>query len=110
MLDVTQGCSGFPYAMITAINLIKNKEFKNCLIVCSETYTKHINKSDRSTAPIFSDAKHQLFLSIKKNLPSILSTFSYTDGSGGKNLCLKEDEKGKKNLFMHGNKRFYFYS
>ena len=108
MLDVTQGCSGFPYAMITAINLIKNKEFKNCLIVCSETYTKHINKSDRSTAPIFSDARSAFFIN-KKNLPSILSTFSYTDGSGGKNLCLKEDEKGKKFIYAW-NKRFYFYS
>ena len=109
VLDITQGCSGFPYAMITAVNLIKNKEFKNCLIVCSETYTKHINKRDRSTAPIFSDAASAFFIN-KKNLPSILSTFSYTDGSGAKNLCLKEDEKGKKNLYMHGANVFTFTS
>ena len=73
VLDVTQGCSGFPYAMITAINLIKNKEFKNCLIVCSETYTKHINKSDRSTAPIFSDAASAFFINKKLTI----NTFNF---------------------------------
>ena len=101
VLDITQGCSGFPYA------LIKNKEFKNCLIVCSETYTKHIKKNDRSTAPIFSDAASAFYVN-KKNLPSILSTFFYTDGSGEKNLCLKEDEKGDRNLYMNGTNVFTF--
>jgi len=107
VLDVTQGCSGFPYAFITAINLIKNNEFKNCLIVCSETYTKYIKKNDRSTAPIFSDAASAFYIN-KKNLPSILSTFFYTDGSGEKNLCLKEDEKGDRNLYMNGTNVFTF--
>ena len=107
VLDITQGCSGFPYALITAINLIKNNEFKNCLIVCSETYTKYIKKNDRSTAPIFSDAASAFYIN-KKNLPSILSTFFYTDGSGEKNLCLKEDEKGDRNLYMNGTNVFTF--
>jgi 3-oxoacyl-[acyl-carrier-protein] synthase III len=107
VLDITQGCSGFPYALITAINLIKNKEFKNCLIVCSETYTKYIKKNERSTAPIFSDAASAFYIN-KKNLPSILSTFFYTDGSGEKNLCLKEDEKGDRNLYMNGTNVFTF--
>ena len=107
VLDITQGCSGFPYALITAINLIKNNEFKNCLIVCSETYTKYIKKNERSTAPIFSDAASAFYIN-KKNLPSILSTFFYTDGSGEKNLCLKEDEKGDRNLYMNGTNVFTF--
>ena len=107
VLDITQGCSGFPYALITAINLIKNNEFKNCLIVCSETYTKYIKKNDRSTAPIFSDAASAFYIN-KKNVPSILSTFFYTDGSGEKNLCLKEDEEGDRNLYMNGTNVFTF--
>ena len=107
VLDITQGCSGFPYALITAINLIKNNEFKNCLIVCSETYTKYNKKNDRSTASIFSDAASAFYIN-KKNLPSILSTFFYTDGSGEKNLCLKEDEKGDRNLYMNGTNVFTF--
>tara|TARA_B100000989_G_C19531636_1_gene470327 strand:+ start:444 stop:1373 length:930 start_codon:yes stop_codon:yes gene_type:complete len=107
VLDITQGCSGFPYALITAINLIKNKEFRNCLIVCSETYTKYIKKSDRSTAPIFSDAASAFFID-ENNLPLIHSTFSYTDGSGAKNLCLKKDKNGNENLFMQGTNVFTF--
>ena len=107
VLDVTQGCSGFPYALITAVNLIKNKEFKNSLIVCAETYTKYIDRSDRSTASIFSDAASAFFIN-QDNLPSILSSFTYTDGSGGKNLCVKKNDIGKKTLFMHGSNVFTF--
>ena len=45
VLDIIQGCSSFPYAFNLAINLIKNKEFNNSLIICSETYTKYILKA-----------------------------------------------------------------
>ena len=43
VLDVVQGCSGFPYALSIASNLINSNQLKNCLIICSETYTKYID-------------------------------------------------------------------
>ena len=106
VLDIVQGCSGFPYALLTATNLINSNQFKNCLIVCSETYTKYIDKKDATCAPIFSDAASAFFIN-KENIPKILSSYSYTDGAGAKNLCI-EKKNGKKILFMHGAKVFTF--
>ena len=106
VLDIVQGCSGFPYALTVAINLINNKQFKNCLIVSSETYTKYINKNDRACMPIFSDAASAIFIN-KHTTPKILSSFFLTDGEGAKNLCLKT-EKNKQKLIMHGANVFTF--
>ena len=103
VLDVVQGCSGFPYALSIAVNFLKNKQFKNCLIVCSETYTKYIDKSDRISMPIFSDAASAIFID-QDTAPKMLSSYFLTDGNGAKNLCLNEN----KNLFMHGANVFTF--
>jgi|TARA_B100001964_G_C14175868_1_gene573795 3-oxoacyl-[acyl-carrier-protein] synthase-3 len=103
VLDVVQGCSGFPYALSIAVNFLKNKQFKNCLIVCSETYTKYIDKSDKVSMPIFSDAASAIFVD-QDSAPKMLSSYFLTDGNGAKNLCLNED----KNLFMHGANVFTF--
>ena len=81
VFDLVQGCSSFPYALTMAINMINSKTFKNCLIVSSEVYTKFIDEKNRSCASIFSDAASAIFLN-SKNLPRIISSIFYTDGSG----------------------------
>ena len=105
VLDVIQGCSSFPYAFNLAINLIKNREFSNSLIICSETYTKNILKNDKTCLPIFSDAASSLFIN-KKSVPKIMSSIYLTDGTGHKNLCLNN----KKELYMNGLEVFTFTS
>jgi len=106
VLDVNQGCSSFPYALTLAINLIKNNQFKNCLIISSETYTKHIDKNDRVCMPIFSDAASAIFIN-KNCIPKMLSSIFLTDGKGAKNLCLK-NQNNKQSLFMNGSNVFTF--
>ena len=85
VLDIIQGCSGFPYALSIACNMIKNNEINNCLIITSETYTKYIDNKNRNCLPIFSDASSAIFLN-KKNTPKLLSSYYLTDGKGEKNL------------------------
>ena len=106
VMDIVQGCSGFPYALILAANLIKSGSVKNALIICSETYRKYINKRDITCGTVFSDGASAIFVN-KNNLPKILSTFYYTDGSGAKNLCLKKN-KNNSELYMHGSNVFTF--
>ena len=105
VLDIIQGCSSFPYAFNLAINLIQKNEFKNSLIICSETYTKNISKNDKTCLPIFSDAASSLFIK-KKKIPKILSSIYITDGNGHKNLCLNKQGK----LYMNGLEVFTFTS
>lgn len=103
VIDIVQGCSSFPYALTIAINMIKSKTFNNCLIVSSEVYTKFIEKKNRSCASIFSDAASAIFLS-SKNLPRIISSFFYTDGSGQDKLYKSQ----KNEIIMKGADVFAF--
>lgn len=103
VLDVVQGCSSFPYALIIAINMINSKTIRNCLIVSSEVYTKYINKKNRTCASIFSDAASAIFIN-KNNIPRVLSSFFFTDGEGKDKLFI--DNKNK--LVMKGSDVFSF--
>jgi len=107
VMDIVQGCSGFPYALIVAVNLINSGSVKNALIICSETYRKYLNKKDVTCGSVFSDGASAIFIN-KNNLPKVLSTFYYTDGSGAKNLCLKKLKGKNETLFMHGSNVFTF--
>ena len=42
--DVNLGCSGFVYALSVAGSLIDSGVAQKGLIICSDTYTKYINK------------------------------------------------------------------
>ena len=44
--DINLGCSGFIYALRMASSLIESKQVNNGLIVCADTYTKHISKTN----------------------------------------------------------------
>ena len=49
--DVNLGCSGFIYGLALGGSLIESKIAKKGLLICSETYTKYIDKSDRTCRP-----------------------------------------------------------
>ena len=103
VFDLVQGCSSFPYALTMAINMINSKTFNNCLIISSEVYTKFIEKNNRSCASIFSDASSAIFLN-KNNIPKILSSIFYTDGSGQDKLF----KSNKNKIIMKGADVFTF--
>ena len=103
VLDIIQGCSGFPYALSIASNLIKTKQLKNCLIISAETYTKYIDKKNKNCYPLFSDAAAAIFIN-KNTTPTLLSSYFLTDGLGEKNLMVNN----KKKSFMHGANVFTF--
>ncbi len=55
-IDLSSGCSGFNNALFIAKNLIVSKAAKKVLIITSETYSKIINKLDKSVRTLFGDA------------------------------------------------------
>ena len=94
------GCSGFIYALYLANNIIKNKEGKNGLIICSDVYTKFIKKNNRSCRPIFSDASCSVIISKAKS--NSIDNFVFgTDGSGFQDLILKNQSD---DIFMNGSR------
>ena len=114
--DVNQGCSGFIYGLAISSSLISAGLAKKVLLICADTYTKYIEKHDRTCRPIFSDGAAATLISKSKN--SNIGPFELgTDGKGAMNLIVensgarssdKKDDFQKKKLFMNGSKVFMF--
>jgi len=105
--DLAHGCSGFVYGLLLGHSLIKAGRVRSFLLVTSETYSKYIREEDTTTRPIFSDGASAMFFSLT-NLPEILASYFYTDGSGAGDLCLVREENISDNLNMNGIKVFTF--
>lgn len=112
--DVNLGCSGFIYGLAIGSSLIEGGLAKKGLLVCSEKYSKYIDKTDRTCRPLFSDGAAAVLLSSSER--HMIGPFEIgTDGSGYKNLIVPSDDtlagsmnadKGK--LHMDGSKIFLF--
>ena len=100
-VDINMGCSGYIYALRLASSLEKlsNKK-KYGLIICSDTYTKFIEKTNKSCIPIFSDASTCSLVRINSLLNNEKFAFG-VDGKGHKDLMLINSSK---NMFMNGPK------
>ena len=98
--DINQGCSGFVYALSLANSIIKTKMADRVLIICADHYSKYISTEDRTSRPIFSDAAAAVIVEDSDDFS--IGPFSFkTDGSGGKFLTVKENNRVK-SLYMNG--------
>jgi len=61
--DLQAVCAGFVFALTTAQQYIENGTYKNVLVVGSETFSRIIDWSDRSTAILFGDGAGAVVLS-----------------------------------------------
>jgi 3-oxoacyl-[acyl-carrier-protein] synthase III len=87
--DVNLGCSGFIYALSIVGSMIESGVAKKGLILCSDTYTKYIDKNDRTCRPIFSDGASATLL-VGSDMDNIGPFVLGTDGSGYEKLIVKE--------------------
>lgn len=88
-LDFNLGCSGYIYGLAIAKGLLVSNIAKNILLITSETYSKYIDDSDRVNRTIFGDAAAATLVS-NEGFAKILDFDLGTDGSGAKNLIVKE--------------------
>ena len=88
-LDFNLGCSGYVYGLALAKGLIAAGIAKNILFITSETYSKYINEKDKSNRTIFGDASSASLISTS-GICEIGDFDLGTDGSGSKNLIVKE--------------------
>ena len=112
--DVNLGCSGFVYALSIATSMINSNLAKNILIICSDTYSKFINKENLSCKSIFSDGASSIVIS--KSTKKLIGKFDFgTDGSGAQDLIVKSGggrtnfiSSKKPTISMDGAKVFNF--
>lgn len=86
-IDFNLGCSGFVYGLALADGLIQSGAAKKILLVTAETYSKYIDREDRSLRTIFGDAAAATLISASPT--PTLEAFQFgTDGSGADTLLV----------------------
>jgi 3-oxoacyl-[acyl-carrier-protein] synthase III len=128
-IDFNQGCSGYVYGLALAKSLIEAGTASNVLLITADTYTKFINRRDRSIRTLFGDgAAATLVTSIEADTEMIGPLVLGTDGRGANEIIVpagglrcrptaetaieKEDDAGNwrsaENLYMNGADVFSF--
>jgi 3-oxoacyl-[acyl-carrier-protein] synthase III len=114
--DVNAACSGFVYALSVADKFIKSGSVKTALVVGSETLTRMVDWSDRTTCVLFGDGAGAVVLKADSET-GILSTHLHADGSKrhllhnpvGVSAGFKLDEKNAGvRVMMAGNDVFKY--
>ena len=77
--DVNAACSGFLYALAVADKFIKSGDAKTVLVVGSETLTRMVDWTERTTCVLFGDGAGAVVLKADSET-GILSTHLHADG------------------------------
>ena len=96
--DINQGCSGFVQALVLMNSLLRGADNMG-LIVCADTYSKHLSLEDRSTQVLFSDGATATVVAGVGQW-EIVDSRHLTDGSGANMLSKSIDPMT--NIFMDG--------
>ncbi|GAA5147434.1 ketoacyl-ACP synthase III [Microbacterium pseudoresistens] len=86
--DINLGCSGYVYALGLAKGLIESEQVSNVLVITSDTYTRVLNKGDKSVRTIFGDGAAATFVESVGGASRINGVVYGTDGSGAKSLIV----------------------
>lgn len=108
--DVQAACAGFIYALSTADSFIKSGQAKHVLVIGSEVMSRMVDWTDRGTCVLFGDGAGA-FVITASEVPGILSTHLYADGSQASLLTVNNrqaisDKEAYPYLVMQGSKVF----
>lgn len=79
--DVSAACSGFLYALSTAVDRIEAGRCRKALVIGAEVLTRVVNWEDRNTCVLFGDAAGAVVIEAAEGDRGILSTHLYADGT-----------------------------
>ena len=103
--DIGLGCSGFVYGLSIVTSFMETNELEYGLLITSETYSKIIQDTDKSTKPLFSDGAAVALISRKPKLMPMRYTFG-TNGDNYDKLIYnsRSDDPAShgKSLYMDG--------
>lgn len=78
--DVNAACAGFIYALSVADSMMKSMNLKNVLLIASETITKFVDWTDRSTCVLFGDGAGAMILQADNSEAGVIATKLYSNG------------------------------
>ena len=85
--DFNLGCSGYVYGLAMADGLIRGGLANRVLLITAETYTKFIDRTDRSLRTIFGDGAAATIIDAADE-PSLFGFVFGTDGRGADTLIV----------------------
>ncbi|GGI91323.1 beta-ketoacyl-ACP synthase III [Legionella impletisoli] len=105
--DISAACSGFVYAMDIANQYIKSGAAKHVMVVGSESMSRAVDWTDRSTCVLFGDGAGAVVLSASQE-DGILGSVLHSSFDEGKLLSYAtQGENGQKSqIGMRGNEVF----
>ena len=88
-MDVSAGCTGFVYALASAVGAVASGLHDHVLVVGAEAISRLLDWEDRSTAVLFGDAAGAVVVSsTEPGAPAILGFDLGADGSGDEILLI----------------------
>jgi 3-oxoacyl-[acyl-carrier-protein] synthase-3 len=89
-LDLSLGCSGYVYALATAMAFVNTEGVKRVLLLVGETFTKIVNKYDKVNAPLYGDAGTATLIEKSEGTKTLITL--YSDGAGKDSVIIKAGE------------------
>ena len=80
--DFNHACTGFIYSLAMANAFVNSGMAKQILIVTADTYSKYINKKDRSTRVLFGDGAAATIVKVSNDRRGIIDIELGSSGSG----------------------------
>lgn len=87
--DISMGCSGWIYGLISMSNLISTGDFRKGILLVGDTISKICSPEDKSTLPLFGDAGTATALEFDEKSQGIKFHVA-TDGSGSEAIIIKD--------------------
>ena len=79
--DLSAACSGFLYALDSAVAQLESGRIKKALVIGAEALTRIVDWKDRNTCVLFGDAAGAVVLEAVEGDRGILSTHLHSDGA-----------------------------
>lgn len=117
--DISAACTGFILALNMASQAIRSGSIKNAIVIGTETLSRMVDWSDRSTCILFGDGAGAFVLQAGEEPGGVISSIMRSDGSGGDLLSLPAGgaampasqatiDAGKHYVQMNGREVFRF--
>lgn len=87
-MQITVGCTGWVYAMVTAEQFIQTGAYENILVVGTELISRWLSWENRSTAVLFGDGSGAVVLQAADEPAGMLGHVLGSDGTGAEDIIL----------------------
>ena len=98
--DLALGCSGYPYALVSAKGFMMTQNYKRAIVVTCDPYSKIMSRTDKSTVAVFGDAATATLIDDEGTGNIGLGDFG-TDGTLGASLIVKRGRAASPIASLH---------